>query len=223
MRMKCMQAIAILFFIAAAELAAAQAPSAPANPQKPTPSAPAISPFDFSGSFFKTFSASTTGNGTIETPVDSYGGMIGGRYIPSPWKGLEINYSFSHLNQNYSVQAGNCGLLCNTQPVTIPNDQSQVSVLYVVSRRMGTLTPFVEGGPAFVINSATGHGYAINTPIRLGYVAGAGADFGTPRIGLRVQFRDTFYKAPNLTFAYLPTGKFMQTAAPLVGVYFRPW
>lgn len=206
--------------------AAAQEQGAPA--QSPTAStraqaAPAVAPFDFSGSFYKTFSTSTTGNGTIQHPTDSYGGMVGGRYAPAPWKGLEIDYSYNHLDQSYKVDTAHCGLLCSTAPAVIPNNQSQVSVLYVASRRMGSLTPFAEGGFAFVIASATGNGYAINTVVRPGYVAGAGADFGGPRFGLRVQIRDTFYKAPNLTFAFLPTGRFMQTVEPMAGVYFRPW
>ncbi|HUY94016.1 MAG TPA: hypothetical protein VMU71_01915 [Terracidiphilus sp.] len=220
-------AAAMAAIFAVPYMAAAQAQSAPPQAQNPpaakTQAGPTVAPFDFSGSFFRTFSNSTTGNGTMQSPVDSYGGMVGGRFIPAPWKGLEIDYSYSRLNSTYTVQKGSCGFQCLNPTVTIPNNQSQVTVNYVVSRRMGSLTPFAEAGFAFVIASATGNDYAINTVVRPGYVATAGTDFGGPRFGLRVQFRDTLYKAPNLTFAYQPTGKFMQTATPMVGFYFRPW
>lgn len=225
MRMKWTHAVAIAVIFALPGIAAqaqntpAQTQSAPAQPQ----AAPSLKPFDLSGSFYKTFSTSTTGDGTVQVPVDSYGGMVGGRYTPAPWKGLEIDYSFNHLNQTYSVQTGSCGYQCENPTVTIPNNQSQVTVAYVACWKRGKLTPFAEAGFAFVINSATGDGYAINTSVRPGYVGGAGTDFGGPRFGLRVQVRDTFYKAPNLTFAYVPTGKFMQTAEPMIGIYFRPW
>jgi len=208
-----------VFAAAQAQSTPAQAQSAPTRKQAGTP----VIPLDISGSFYKTFSNSTTGNGTIENPVDSYGGMAGVRFIPGPWKGLEVSYSLNRLDQTYSVDKSHCGLQCNNPPVTVPNYQHQVTVNYVVSRRMGSLTPFAEGGFAFVINYSTGNEYAINTVVRPGYAADAGADFGGPRFGLRVQFRDTFYKAPNLEIPFQPTGKFMQTAEPMVGVYFRPW
>lgn len=226
MQMMWMHAAAMAAIFAVPGFAAAQAQSTPAPAQSApvqSQTAPSLKPFDLAGSFYRTFSTSTTGNGTAQTSADSYGGLVEGRYIPATWKGLDISYSFNHLNQTYAVQKGSCGFQCLNPTVTIPNNQSQVTVAYVASWRKGKLTPFADAGFAFVINSGTGDGYAINTSVRSGYVAGAGTDFGSPRFGLRVQFRDTFYKAPNLTFAYLPTGKFMQTAEPLIGVYFRPW
>ena len=226
MQIKWMHAIAVVAVFAVPCFAAAQAPSAPAQPQSAPTKAlagTAVNSFDFSGSFLKTFSTSTTGNGTVETPTDSYGGMVGVRYIPGPWKGAEITYSYSPLNQTYSVDKASCGFQCKNPTVTIPNAQSQVTLNYVVSRRMGKVTPFAEAGFAFVINYSSGNAYAINTVVRPGYVGDAGADFGGPRFGLRVQFRDTLYRAPNLEFPYAATGKFMQTAEPLIGIYFRPW
>jgi hypothetical protein len=226
MQIQWTQAVAaavMMFAVAGAAAASASAQNAPAPAQgrqnQPQP-APSVSPFDISGSFYKTFSNSSSGNGTAQTTTDSYGGMVGIRYTPGPWKGAEINYSFNHLDQSFAVQPA-CGLLCSNAPITIPNLQSQVTVEYVASRRMGRVTPFAEAGFAFVINYTTGNAYAINTVVRPGYVGGAGADFGGPRFGVRVQFRDTFYKAPNLTASYLPTGKFMETAEPMGGFYFR--
>lgn len=226
MQMKWTQAVAAVVILALPGFIAAQAQSSPAPSQSAQAQAPAgraIFPLDISGSFYKTFSTSTSGNGTAQSPVDSYGGLVGVRYTPGPWKGAEVNYSFNKLDQSYSVIQGSCGFQCENAPITIPNLQSEVSVNYVASRRMGRVTAFAEPGFAFVINYSTGNAYAINTVVRPGYLADAGADFGGPRFGIRVQFRDTFYKAPNLEFPYAPTGKFTQTAEPMAGVYFRPW
>jgi opacity protein-like surface antigen len=53
------------------------------------------------------------------------------------------------------------------------------------------------------------------------YVYGAGLDWGLlPRIGLRVQYRGTFYSAPNMTKLFSPTGTYTHTAEPMVGIYF---
>jgi hypothetical protein len=226
MQVKWMHVLAVAAAFAVSGFAAAQAQNSPAPAPNPPTRAEAgtpVIPLDISGGFYKTFSNSTTGNGTIQNPVDSYGGMAGIRFIPGPWKGLEVDYSLNRLDQTYTVNQNNCGYQCNNPPVTIPNYQHQVSVNYVASRRMGKFTPFAEGGFAFVINYSTGNAYAINTPIRPGFVATLGTDYGGPRFGLRFQFRDTFYKAPNLEFPYNTTGKFMQTAEPIIGVYFRPW
>ncbi len=220
MRMKWTQALVAAVVLAVPGFAAAQAKGTPAA----APEAPSVRPFDFSGSFFRTFSTSTTGNGTVQSPVDNYGGMVGGRYIKGPWAGLEVTYSFNPENQQYKVDPANCNFQCSNQPVTITGTISQVSVDYVASRKMGKITPFAIGGLGFVINVATGNEYSINTIVRPGYIAGAGADFAlSPRFGLRVQFRDTISKAPQLTAGYFTTGKFMQTAEPMFGVYFRPW
>jgi hypothetical protein len=224
MGMKWMKAALAVLALVVSGSVIAQSQSAPAPAQsKQAPATVAVAPFDISGSFFKTFTASTTGNGTIDNPVDSYGGMVGGRYIPRPWVGLEVTYSYNKADQQYSVEKGACNYECANQPVTITGSTSQVSVDYVASKRMGHLTPFALGGVGFVIGIGSGHEYAINTIVRLGYIAGAGVDIGSPRFGIRVQGRDTFSKAPDLTFAYFPTGKFTQTVEPMVGIYFRPW
>ena len=71
MQIKWMHAIAVVAVFAVPCFAAAQAPSAPAQPQSAPTKAlagTAVNSFDFSGSFLKTFSTSTTGNGTVADP-----------------------------------------------------------------------------------------------------------------------------------------------------------
>lgn len=185
---------------------------------------PEASPsFDLTASFYKTFSTSTRGNGTEQTPVDSYGGLFGGRYVQSPFLGLEITYSFNHLDQKLATDPSTCNYTCANPPVTIPNKMSEVAVDYVASKTSGNLRPFAIGGIAFVISSSSGlEVNALNTIVRMGYVYGGGVDFGTPKFGLRAQYRDTFFKAPPLTATYFPTGRSTHTAEPMVGIYFRP-
>jgi len=182
---------------------------------------PEPSSLDYSASFFKTFSNATTGNGTMQTPVDSYGGMIGVRYTQTPFIGFELTYSLSNLDQKFATASATCTYTCGNQPVTIPSKLSEVATDWVVSKTSGNVRPFGVGGIAFMIASASGDYYALNTIVRVGYVYGGGVDWGSPKFGLRVQYRGTYYKAPNLTAAFYPTGKFTQTAEPMVGVYYR--
>lgn len=181
----------------------------------------APSSFDYSASFFKTFSNATSGNGTSQTPVDSYGGMVGLRYTQTPFIGFEVTYSLSNLDQKFAVDPSTCTYTCGNQPVTIPSKLNEVATDWVVSKTSGNVRPFGVGGIAFVISTAGGDYYALNTIVRMGYVYGGGVDWGSPKFGLRVQYRGTYFKAPNLTANFFPTGKFTQTAEPMVGIYYR--
>jgi hypothetical protein len=182
---------------------------------------PAQAQFDVGGSFYRTFSTSTSGNGTAQKPTNSYGGMVEGRYIKSTFLGAEVTYSYNAADQSLAPTS-DCGFFCNNQPRTVPTKQNEASVDWVVSKKLGNLRPFAVAGFGFMINIGSGNGYALNTAIRPTYIAGGGTDWGfSPRFGLRLQFRDNFYKAPNVTFAYPTTGKFTQTAEPMIGVYFR--
>jgi hypothetical protein len=188
----------------------------------PPKNAGGTSNLDYSASFFKTFTRATTGNGTVQTPVDSYGGMIGMRYTQTPFIGFELTYSLSNLDQKYAVDPATCTFTCLNQTVTIPNKTHQVGLDWVFSKRSGNVRPFALGGVAFVISASSGDYYDLNTVVRLGYLYGVGADWGSPKFGLRVQYRGTFYKAPDLAANFFPTGKFTQTAEPMVGIYYRP-
>lgn len=176
---------------------------------------------DYSATFLRTFSTATRGNGTVQTPVDSYGGMIGMRYTRSPFIGFELTYSLNNLDQMYRTDASTCIYTCGNQPVTIPSRKSEVGLDWIVSKTSGNVRPFGLGGMGIVISTASGDYNALNTVVRLEYVYGGGVDWGSPRFGLRLQYRGTFFKAPNLTATYFPTGQFTQTAEPMVGIYYR--
>lgn len=180
--------------------------------------------FDVAGSFYRTINSSTTGNGTEQTPSNSEGGMLELRYLQSRFIGYELGYSFNPENVSLAPTASNCGFFCGNKPETLKGYAHQVSVDWVVSpARKGNLRPFAVGGVGFVITAPSGvNNQSLNTAVRPGYVAGAGVDWGlAPRIGIRLQFRDTFFKSPNEDPQYPTTGKFTQTAMPMAGIFFR--
>ncbi len=184
---------------------------------------PAHAQFDVAGSFYKTFNTSTTGNGTNQTQDASAGFLLEGRYIKSTFLGGEISYGFNPANQSYTVDKGSCGLTCNTQAEAVKAYANEISFNWVVSKQFGRLRPFGVAGLGFVLTVPPGNEYALNTAVKPAYVFGGGVDWGmTKRFGLRAQMRDNVYSAPNATFAFPATRKFMQLAQPAFGVYFRP-
>jgi hypothetical protein len=179
------------------------------------------SSLDLSASFFKTFSNATTGNGTSQTPDDSFGGIVGMRYTQTPFIGFEVSYSISNLDQKFAPDPRSCTYTCGNDIVTIPSKMNEVATDWVVSKTSGSIRPFGLGGIAFVISTAGGDYNALNTIVRMGYVYGGGVDWGSPKFGLRVQYRGTYFKAPDLTADFYPTGKFTHVAEPMAGMYYR--
>lgn len=195
----------------------------PAKSQGQAPSkAQSQSQIDLAGSFYRTLSTSTTGHGTIQTPTDSYGGLFEARYLKSTWIGGEVSYGWNPANQAYAPTATGCGYHCNTQPESVKANANELGFNWVVSRPMGNLRPFVLAGIGFVFTVAPGNEYAVNTSVKPAYIVGGGVDWGlSEHFGLRAQFRDNLYSAPQETFAFPATAKFTNVAEPAVGVYFR--
>ncbi|MFZ0743109.1 MAG: hypothetical protein WAM85_01825 [Terracidiphilus sp.] len=176
-------------------------------------------------SFYKTFNSSTSGNGTVQSSPNSAGGMFELRHISKPLLGYEVTYSFNPADQSISPEVGSCGFFCSNPPVKIKGTASEVALDWVVSAKYGSLRPFAVVGLGFFIAvpSSDEYMYDINTIVRPTYVYGGGVDWSFhPRFGLRFQFRGNAYKAPDVSGLYFPTGTFMQTAEPMIGVFFRP-
>ena len=68
---------------------------------------------DVALSGYATFTSSTSGFGTEQTPHNSAGGMIELRHIVSPLVGFEGTLAFNPANQTYAPKAGACGYVCS--------------------------------------------------------------------------------------------------------------
>lgn len=177
---------------------------------------------DVALSAYRAFSNSTTGNGTVQVPTDSVGGMLELRHISTPFIGYELTYSLNPDNQTLSPQAGSCTYECGNQPETISTKANEVALNWVVSKKFKNFRPFAVGGIGFFIAAPSGYVYASNTTVRAAFVYGAGVDWDLARrFGLRFQYRGNLYKAPVVTDIYYPTGAFTQTSEPMVGAFFR--
>jgi opacity protein-like surface antigen len=228
MRKKWMITTFILFGMAALTGAAARGQAgAPAKEQTgnaPSERAAAVrhTQTDVGISGYKTFTSATSGNGTQQTPSDSAGGMLEVRHIVSPLIGYELTYSYNPANQTYAPKTGACGFACQNPVTKITGKASEIAIDYVASYKVGSLRPFVVGGLGFFMVFPGPTPFGNNTSVRPTYVYGGGLDWNIgARLGVRVQYRGNYYKAPNVASIYPATGVFTQTAEPMAGVFYR--
>jgi opacity protein-like surface antigen len=177
---------------------------------------------DLSFSGLGTMSSSTTGNGTKQGSPDEGGGMVGLRHVFSPLLGFEGNLAVNGSNQSLAPVAGACGTRCNNQPASIHATGIEFTVDYVASANFGKLRPFALVGLGFVYTTPGGSQIGLNSLSRGVYVGGGGADWSVaPHVGLRVQYRANFFKAPDVYRGFSPTGAFVNMQEPMAGVFFR--
>jgi len=179
---------------------------------------------DVALSLYGAFHGTTNGNGTVQSPANSAGGIIELLHISNPLVGYEGTYSYNRANQTYSVEpgAGACavGIPCTAE--TVKANAHEVTADWLVSVHAANLRPFVLGGVGLLFNQPSSGQTNTNSATKPVFVYGAGLDWGLlPHIGLRFQYRGNLYKAPDLTKLYTSTNRFTQTAEPMIGAYLR--
>jgi opacity protein-like surface antigen len=180
---------------------------------------------DISVSGYEAFTSSTTGNGTKQVPTNAEGGMAEARYLMNPLAGFEMSYSYNRANQTIEPNGTTypeCGYTC-ANPVTKLNaTANEISLDWVPSVKVGSVRPFAVGGIGFFITSPGNSTYEVNTVVRPVYVVGGGLDFSLVKhFGIRVQYRENFYKAPDLSALYPSTGVFTGSSEPMGGLFYR--
>lgn len=169
-------------------------------------------------SIYGTFSGTTNGNGTQQSPSNSAGGLFELRHISNPILGFEATYSYNRANQTYTI-CGTVNPLCQRQSISA--DAHEVTADWTPSVHLANLRPFGILGVGLLLNEpASGQSNATSSDQAV-YVYGAGLDWGLlPHLGLRFQYRGNLYKAPDVTKLYTSTDAFTHTAEPMIGAYF---
>lgn len=180
---------------------------------------------DVALSVYGAFHGTTSGNGTIQSPANSAGGMIELRHISNPLVGYEATYSYNRDNQTYAPAAGigTCvqGVQCGL-PASVKANAHEVSADWIASVHIANLRPFALAGVGMLFNQPTSGQSNTTSQTKPVFVYGAGLDWGVfPHIGLRFQYRGNLYKAPDLTRLYTSTNAFTRTSEPMIGAYFR--
>ena len=183
--------------------------------------APAHAQTDVALSLYGAFSGRTNGNGTIESPANSAGGIIELRHISNPLVGYEATYSYNRGNETYKPDCG--GSTCTAITTqTVKAAAHEVTADWLVSVHLANLRPFVLGGGGLLIHQPGSNQLDTSSSTKGVSVYGAGLDWGAlPHLGFRFQYRGNLYKAPDLTKLYTSTDRFTHTAQPMIGAYFR--
>lgn len=219
MRMKWMLTTCMLAGLAAITGAAALGQSGP--PARPS-AVRGDAQTDIGVSGYATFTNSSTGVGTHQTPSNSYGGMLEVRHISKPILGYELTFSFNPDDQKYAPVTGACALVCQNPVTPVSTKAAEFTVDYVASYKIGNLRPFLVGGLGFFVAIPGTTTYGNNTSVRGTYIGGGGVDFDlTSHLGVRAQIRDNFYKAPNVSSIYPATGVYTSSLEPMGGFYYR--
>jgi hypothetical protein len=184
---------------------------------------------DVALSGYGTFTSSTTGNGTHQTPTNSEGGLFEWRHIVNPLVGYEFELSFNPANQSYinpsatpptCYPTGTTGSTC--QPLKVSGAATQFGGVWVVSKKFGNVRPFALGGAGFIVTVPGSSPYSANSVMRPDFIYGGGVDWSfTPHFGLRLQVRGNMSKAPNLSDIFNATTKYTQVYEPMGGVFYR--
>jgi len=189
--------------------------------------APAIAQTDIALSLYGAFSKAESGNGVIQSPANSAGGMFEFRHIKNPLLGFEGTYSFNRADQKYSSALA---ITCPINPPTpcpppaarIAADAHEVTADWVPSLKVLNLRPFAVLGGGLIFHQPTGDQPGTKSSTQGVFVYGAGLDIALiPHFGVRFQYRGNLYQAPDLTELFTSAKKFTHTAEPMGGVYIR--
>lgn len=173
---------------------------------------------DFSANLTGAFGTSTSGNGLTQTPTNSAGLLLSGRFNFGQFSAIEANYGYTKNSQKYLDQFGNF--------TAVQAGVHEVTGAYVLRMNHGPVRPFALAGGGLLVFDPT----SANNPLlftgsrqtRPTFLYGAGADIRLNRlVALRAQYRGLLYKAPTFGESSLDTGSVEHTAEPSVGLVVR--
>jgi hypothetical protein len=178
-----------------------------------------------------TTSSSSNGFVTHQTPTDSEGGLFEWRHIVNPLVGFEFEVSSNPADQTYNnpnatppscYPAGPTGTPPTCPALKISGEATQFGGVWVVSKKIGNIRPFVVGGAGFVVTVPGSSAFSVNTVMRPDFIYGGGVDWSFQKhLGLRIQVRGNMSKAPNLSDIFNSTTKYTQVYEPMGGIFYR--
>lgn len=177
-----------------------------------------LSRLELGVSGFGEFTNSVTGTNYLnqsltQKPSNTVGALVNIRYTKSPLVGFEFNYTYARYTQNYTSYIVG-GAQTNADEYTLG---------YVVhTPRIFGLQTFVSAGAGSTEFKGTPNGgQGLPTQARMTYYYSAGVEQSvfSPHFGVRAQFRQAFYLAPDFGQNYLTIKQRQITSEPAVGFY----
>ena len=176
------------------------------------------------GVFNKNSNGFATVNGQAHTqvnlnPSNTAGVLLNLRYTASPWVGFEFNYAYARYTQLFTP--------FGSQPNGgVQQNASEYSFGYVVhaKKQYFGVTPFASGGAGTTVFRPTpGGGLALPEQARATYYVSVGVETTvlSPHFGIRGQYRQVFFKAPDFETNYLTIQQHTTTFEPGFGFFLR--
>jgi len=176
------------------------------------------------GVFNKNSNGFATVNGQAHTPVNlnpsnTAGVLVNLRYTASPWVGFEFNYSYARYTDLFTP--------FGSQPNGgVQQNASEYTFGYVIhsKKQYFGLTPFASGGAGTTVFRPTPRGgLGLPEQARATYFASVGVETTvlSPHFGVRAQYRQLFFKAPDFETNYLRIEQHTSSYEPGLGFFFR--
>jgi hypothetical protein len=187
-----------------------------------------LSRIDLAVTALGVFNKDSNGTATINavptavnlSPGNTAGALVTLRYIVSPFVGIEGNYGYARYVDTFTPFGG--------QPTAgVQQNASEYTLGYVVHTRKEHfgVTPFASGGlGSMVFRPTPGGGEALPEQARATYYATVGVEtlvLGSSHFGIRAQYRQIFFKAPDFETNYLTIQKQTTTYEPGFGFFLR--
>jgi len=170
------------------------------------------------GSFTKDVSGTNKKPGIplSQQASSTVGALVQVRYTKSAWVGLEFNYGYARYTQNFSNYIVG-GAQANASEYTLG---------YVAhpTRQFAGFQPFFGGGVGTTAFRPTPNGgQGLPSQARMTYYYDAGIEKVVlgDHFGVRAQFRQTFFKAPDFGQDYLTIQQHTNTIEPGIGFFLR--
>lgn len=148
-------------------------------------------------------------------PSTTFGPVLQLRYIKSPLVGVELTYGFPRYTDNYTYSNVILG---------VQSQHAETSLGYIAHVNILGLQPFIGAGAgALTARPTPGGGQGLKTQVRFSAYYEVGAEtlvYGS-HFGLRAQFRQLFYAAPDYNQNYLSNGARSVTSEPTAGFFLR--
>ncbi|QEE29845.1 hypothetical protein FTW19_18790 [Terriglobus albidus] len=164
--------------------------------------------------------SSVNGTNYLNQKVDqsastTFGALVQLRYTKSPLVGFEFNWNYSRSTQTY-VRSNNPTLTVQTTP-----NEFTLGYVYHGPEIAGIKTFASAGAGATEFKPTRFGGVGLQPQARATYYYAFGGEMPvfTPNIGVRVQFRQAFHKAPDFGQNYLTLQKQNSTIEPAFGFY----
>jgi hypothetical protein len=176
-------------------------------------------------------SSGTLSDGTLQTlsTSNTVGLLANLSYVHSPLVGLEFNYSYARYTENFShftvPPTSNCSSISCAGPAGVQTRSNEYTFGYVAHfPTIVGVIPFAAvglGSTGFTPTAGGGQGLKAQARATYYYTAGVEQSLLSKHFGLRAEFRQVFFKAPDFGQNYLTIQAHTTTYEPSAGFFLR--